>query len=428
MNGGPVLVFLSFLAGLPAGALGAQDTLHVGPGRAYSTIAEALPRSQPGGTIVVHGGVYREPTLVVDRSIELVGEDWPVLDGEGDREILRIEADGVTVRGLVFRDVGVSYVEDRAAIKVQGAGDCRIVGNRIHNAFFGIYLAQAHSCLIEGNEIQGEAVRETASGNGIHLWYSRDVTIQDNRVSNHRDGIYLEFVEDSRILGNLSRGHLRYGLHFMFSDGCVYEGNEFRENASGVAVMYTKRVRMLGNLFQDNWGSAAFGLLLKDITDSEIRGNRFVRNTVAIHAEGSDRLAVEENEFRENGWAVKIMANAQDNHFSGNDFFGNTFDVATNSRRAYSTFRGNYWDQYQGFDLDRDGAGDVPFHPVRLFSLIVERNEPSLILLRSPFVDLLDLAERLLPVLTPETLRDEAPRMTPLGRASSGVAASGGAG
>ncbi len=145
---------------------------------------------------------------------------------------------------------------------------------------------------------------------------------------------------------------------------------------------------------------------------------------MGVYAEGSNRLTVEENQFRENGWAVKIMANAQDNLFAGNDFFGNTFDVATNSRRAYSTFQGNYWDHYQGYDLDRDGVGDVPFHPVRLFSLMVEQNEPSLILLRSPFVDLLDLAERLLPVLTPETLKDEAPRMKPLGAATLAVAIS----
>jgi nitrous oxidase accessory protein len=369
--------------------------------------------------VVVHEGTYREPTLVVDRPVELLGEGWPVLDGEGEREILRIQADGVTVRGLVLRNVGVSYVEDRAAIKVDEVGGCEIVGNRIENAFFGIYLARAHSCRIAGNEIVGEAVKETASGNGIHLWYSRNVAIENNLVTNHRDGIYLEFVEDSRIAGNESRHNLRYGLHFMFSDGCTYEGNRFVENSSGVAVMYTKRVRMIGNLFMDNWGGAAFGLLLKDITDSEIRGNRFLRNTVAIYAEGANRLLVEDNELRGNGWAVKIMANSLDNRFSRNDFLGNTFDVATNSRRAFSTFNGNYWDQYRGYDLDRDGTGDVPFHPVRLFSLIAEQNEPSLILLRSFFVDLLDLAERILPALTPEALRDDAPRMSPAAGAAA---------
>ncbi len=425
----PVSVCLLLLAATPATVSGSAaagpDTLHVGEGQAFHTLSRALSRAASGDRVVVHPGVYREPTLVVDRPLELVGRGWPVLDGEGAREILRIRADGVTVQGLVLRNVGVSYVEDRAAIRVEEAGGCRILENRVENAFFGIYLAQAHDCLIRGNDVEGKAVRETASGNGIHLWYSRDVTITGNRISNHRDGIYLEFVEDSRILGNVSRHHLRYGLHFMFSDGCEYRGNTFLENASGVAVMYTRRVRMLDNVFQDNWGSAAFGLLLKDITDSEIRGNRFLRNTVAIYAEGSNRLTVEENELRGNGWAVKIMANARDNLFSGNDFIGNTFDVATNSRRAYSTFEGNFWDQYTGYDLDRNGVGDVPHRPVRLFSLMVEREEPSLILLRSFFVDLLDLAERILPALTPETLRDDAPRMTPVASAGRETGAEG---
>ncbi len=250
-----VVLCTSFLLAPPQTGFAAQDTLHVGAGQGIATISEALARSVGGDRVVVHAGVYREPTLVVDRGVELVGEGWPILDGEGEREILRVTADGVTVQGFVFRDVGVSYVEDRAAIKIREAGDCRIIGNKIRNAFFGIYLAQSHSCLIEGNEILGEAERETASGNGIHLWYSRNVIIENNVISNHRDGIYLEFVEDSRIAGNTSRNQLRYGLHFMFSDGCVYEGNEFLENSSGVAVMYSKRVRMVGNLFQDNWGA-----------------------------------------------------------------------------------------------------------------------------------------------------------------------------
>lgn len=425
------LALVSLAVSLTAGtgpSTAGQESIHVGVGGDFPTIGEALSAAAPGDRVVVHEGIYREPTLVVDRPVELVGEGWPILDGEGEREILRIEADGVTVRGFVFRNVGVSYVEDRAAIKVREASGCRISGNRIQNAFFGVYLARVRSCRIAGNEIVGEAVKETASGNGIHLWDSREVEIRNNLVANHRDGIYLEFVEDSRIVGNVSRHHLRYGLHFMFSDGCTYEGNRFIENTSGVAVMYTKRVRMADNLFQDNWGGAAFGLLLKDITDSEIRGNRFVRNTVAVYAEGANRLEVEENEFRENGWAVKIMANSMDNRFSRNDFFGNTFDVATNSRRSYSTFEGNYWDHYRGHDLDRDGTGDVPFHPVRLFSLIAERHEPSLILLRSFFVDLLDLAERIVPALTPETLKDEVPLMTPAGgavRAGRGPSAAG---
>lgn len=170
---------------------------------------------------------------------------------------------------------------------------------------------------------------------------------------------------------------------------------------------------MDGNDFRGNLGNASFGLLLKDITDSRIHDNRFLRNSVAIHAEGANRVEIRSNDFVENGWAIKIMANSEDSQIVGNNFIGNSFDVATNSRRAYSDFDGNYWDRYRGFDRDADGVGDVPFHPVRLFSLVVAQNEPALILQRSPLVALLDIAEQVLPVLTPENLADAHPRLSP---------------
>ena len=105
------------------------------------------------------------------------------------------------------------------------------------------------------------------------------------------------------------------------------------------------------------------------------------------------------------------MANSMQNHFAGNQFLENSFDVATNSRQNFNTFEGNYWSAYRGYDLNRDGIGDVPFRPVRLFSLIVEKQSASLILLRSFFIDMLDLAEQMLPMLTPETLIDRKPMM-----------------
>jgi nitrous oxidase accessory protein len=85
--------------------------------------------------------------------------------------------------------------------------------------------------------------------------------------------------------------------------------------------------------------------------------------------------------------------------------------MATNSRATDALVAGNWWDRYQGYDLNRDGLGDVAFRPVRLFSLLVASYPPSVILMRSTFVDLLDTAERTLPILTPETLVDASPLM-----------------
>jgi nitrous oxidase accessory protein len=153
--------------------------------------------------------------------------------------------------------------------------------------------------------------------------------------------------------------------------------------------------------------------------DSRVIGNRFARNTTGLVAEGADRLEARDNDFVDDGWAIRLSASTSDARFSGNNFVGNTFDVVTNSRQTFSTFAGNYWDQYRGYDLDRDGSGDVPHRPLRLFGLIVEHNEPSLILLRSLFVRVLDVAERALPVLTPSALTDDRPAMRPLRRTTS---------
>jgi len=382
------------------------------PGGPVATVTAALRQARAGDTVIVTAGVYREPRLEITVPLVLIGESGAVLDGSGAHEVLTVRADGVTIRGLTIRNVGVSFSEDRAGIRLDGVRDCLVADNRLLDTFFGIYAARASDCVVSGNTIEAHATRQMMAGNGVHLFYSRGFTVAGNRIRGHRDGIYLEFSPHTAIVGNDSRRNLRYGLHFMYSDSCDYRRNVFASNTSGVAVMYSHGVSVVENRFEDNWGPAAYGLLLKEIKDSRVERNLFARNTVGIFAESADRMTVEGNQFVRNGWAVRLMADAIENSFRHNRFEGNTFDVATNSQASSpSTFSENYWDAYQGYDLDHDGFGDVPFRPVRLFSVLVEQNEPTLILLRSFFLDLLEVAERVAPVLTPEGLMDSRPLM-----------------
>lgn len=410
----PVLLSVLALSGDHPATGTSASVLRVGPDGDFATVGEAVASAAPHDTVLVAEGVYREPLITVDKPLTLIAEGRAVLDGEGAHGLFDLVADSVTVRGFTLRNTGVTMVDDRAALKVEKAQYCRIEDNILEDTFFGIYLANAGDCLVRGNTIVGQALRESQSGNGIHLWYSVRIRIENNRVRGHRDGIYFEFVEDSEIRENVSTDNVRYGLHFMFSDGCTYRDNVFRGNGAGVAVMYTRNVAMEGNDFDHNRGSAAFGLLLKDITDSRITGNRFRGNSVGLHAEGANRVVVSGNEFVENGWAIRILASSEASEFRSNNFIGNTFDVSTNSRQSYSTFEGNFWDRYRGYDLNRDGIGDIPFRPVRLFSLIVARNEPTLVLQRSFLITVLDLAEAVLPILTPADLEDVQPAFEPL--------------
>jgi nitrous oxidase accessory protein len=382
----------------------------VRPGGPIRTVTEALAIAKPHDRIVVQAGSYREPALVITIPVELVGEGGPVLQG-GPHHTLEIRADGVIIRGITFVGVEPSMTEDRAAILVDGARDCRIEDNVIRDAFFGVYLKAVTGCTIRSNQLIAHGKPGQPRGNGIQVWRSREITIQDNRVEGHRDGVYLEFAGATVVHGNTVTASQRYGLHFMRSDSCSYERNAFVGNGAGAAVMYSRWVTVRGNAFERNWGSAAYGLLLKEISDGVISDNRFVKNTVALYLDDSNRNVITGNRFDNNGWAVRLLASASDNRFERNVFRANAFDVTTNSRSTNSSFRENWWDRYRGYDLNRDGRGDVPFRPVRLFGLVVEQNNPSLLLLRSPLVDLLDTAERLLPMLTPETLVDSLPMM-----------------
>ena len=386
-------------------------TLVVSPAGPLRSVEEAVRTAPAGSRIVIRAGTYDVGPLVLDRRVSLAGEGRPILRGRGDHTLIRVTGDSVEVRGLVLERVGSSFVEDRAALKVEGARGCVVEDVDIRDAFFGIYLAKASGCALRRNRIIGGSRAERAAGNAIHLWDTRDVEISGNTVSGHRDGLYFEFVRGARVTGNTSTANARYGLHFMFSDSCIYRRNEFRANGAGVAVMYTKRLQIEGNRFEDNTGPTAYGLLLKEITDTRIAGNGFRRNTVGLLTEGGGRLEVLGNTFEQNGWGVQLQANSMANRFEGNTFAGNSFDVATNSRSNYSTFRGNWWDRYRGYDLDRDGKGDTGFRPVRLFATLVTRHEAAILLLRSAFVDLLDQAERVLPAFTPETLVDATPLM-----------------
>jgi len=394
-------------------AAGQAGAIIVSPDGPTRSLTAAVARAPAGGRIVVRPGVYRESTIVLSRPVTIEGDAGAVVDPGGAAAFV-VTADSVHLRGLTIRNVAVSFIEDRAAIRFDAVVGCEATGNRLEGTFFGIYLAAVRGCRVADNVVLGTTTRESHAGNAIHAWHSRGLTIEGNLVEGHRDGIYFEFVTDAHVRNNESRNNGRYGLHFMFSDSCEYVGNLFRSNGAGVAVMYSKHVAMRENRFEENWGSAAFGLLLKDIGDSRIEHNRFIGNTVGLYAESADRIMISGNQFVRNGWALKLLSNAVADTVVRNDFIGNGFDVVTNSRRNAGVFMENYWDRYRGYDLDRDGYGDVPYRPVRLFAWLVQRYQPALILMRSPFVDLLDAAERVAPVLTPEALADVRPRLEAL--------------
>lgn len=383
------------------------------PGELNTPIEVAIQHADSGDTVLLEPGVYAVHDLQITKPIVLEGQPGTILDIENRGYGLLVNGNNIFLKNFEIRNSGSGFMEDFAAILVEDSKDIVVENLTLTNNFFGIFVAKSERIQVSSNRIISNAERQTTSGNGIHMWYSKDVEVHNNTITGHRDGIYLEFVEESSMSGNNVYSNIRYGLHFMYSNSCSYIGNTFEDNTSGVAVMYTKNVEMLHNHFINNWGANRYGLLLKEINDSVVKYNLFESNSVGIYSEASNRVLIEQNEFLDNGTALRMMANGVDNRIQQNNFIGNVFEVTTNSRQNPNHYEGNYWSQYEGYDLNGDGVGDVEYRPVRLFSLLAEKEPLSLIMLRSMMAGVLDTAERVFPVLTPKNLVDPKPLMQP---------------
>ena len=108
---------------------------------------------------------------------------------------------------------------------------------------------------------------------------------------------------------------------------------------------------------------------------------------------------------------LNIKGGSYKNLVLSNNFEHNSFDISYHGRMNDNLFDSNYWSTYTGYDLDKNGIGDVPYRPVKLFSYIVNKAPESIILLRSLFIDLIDFSEKVSPVFTPDDLIDENPKM-----------------
>lgn len=378
----------------------------------YQDIQKAIDDALPNSTILISEGIYiLNDEILIKKPVKLLGKSkQAILNGNKNKNVIRIyETENVEISNLTIQNSGYSDIQEFAGIYIEKSKNCKIHNNSLIDNTYGIYLAYVQNCIIEKNQIQSSAINEVQSGNGIHLWYSYDNILKNNLIKKHRDGLYFEYSENLIVENNISIQNIRYGIHFMFCHSSKINQNFFYWNESGIALMYSNRLELANNRIEYTWGRGLKGLLLKDINDSEIHHNIFYNNTSGIYTDNSNRNKIYKNQFIKNGIALEILANSYTNEIYYNSFEGNFFDVATNSRSNPNQYRENYWDKYKGYDLNKDGYGDVYYKPVSLFVFWVSKYPDISILLRSPMIDFLELLEKVFPVITPTDLKDEKP-------------------
>lgn len=381
-------------------------------------LSRAVAGAMDGDTIRVRGGHYAGP-LEVYRSLTLIGERWPTVDGDGRGTVVRITAPDVELRGFLIRGSGASLDEENSGIAVE-APRARIVGNRLEDVLFGIYTRQAPDGEIRDNRISGKDLPIARRGDAIRIWYSDGVSITNNDVERSRD-VVLWYSRDLELRDNVVRDG-RYGLHFMYCDDASIRGNLLIGNSVGAFLMYSRRLDFTGNTVAGNRGPSGYGVGLKDMDDAVIRGNLFAGNRTAAFLDNSpreinSRTLVSGNRIVGNDHGVEMMPNVRRARFEGNGFESNVEQVAISGRGGApeaNHWLGNYWSDYRGYDADRDGRGDLAYRADRLFESLADRS-PKLRLFRyGPSTAAVDLAARLMPLFRPvPKLEDPVPSMTP---------------
>ena len=399
---------LATLCALPAGA---GDSVAL---PSFQALVDATPE---GGFLRPEAGRYAGP-VVIRRKMAIDGGSKVTIDGGGAGTVVRIETNGVALRGLHLIGSGSNHDRVDAGIALVGSGNV-IENNTIEDCLFGIDIAQSNENIVRGNRIHSKSRNTALRGDAIRLWYSFRNQILENDISDTRD-VVVWYAADNVISRNrIARG--RYALHTMYANKNVIEDNELLENMTGIFLMYSDGVEIRRNRILGAQGATGVGIGFKESSSIVLEDNDVIYCATGILLDVSPyepdtTVRFERNRFAYNGVGVLFHNDWQGTEFIDNEFLGNFTQVAVRGGggATRNVWLRNYWDDYEGFDRDRDGRGDSAYE-LRSYADRIWMEVPQAAFFRaSPLLEVIDFLDRLAPFSTPTLiLRDEAPRFEP---------------
>lgn len=371
----------------------------------------------PGGRLCLAQGRHRGPIAVGAGTI-VWGPPGAVIERPSGGTVIELGADAALLGATIDGSGGVFDRTD-AGVRITGNG-ARVEVTTIINAVFGVLAERVAHATVRGNRIEGG--RDPAiglRGDTIRLWEVHDSIIEDNLVEGGRD-VVVWYSSRNRIANNrIVQG--RYGTHLMYSHDNQVTANRYDRNVVGVFVMYSHDVTLDRNIVVDAGGAAGMGIGLKDSGNIAVTRNALIHNHTGLYLDQAPlqqthTVTVEGNRFARCDTALQFHASGHRTAIRDNDFLGDSAAVAIDGGgdAADVVWRGNYFADYAGYDLDGDGIGDVGYQ-LRSFEAELVGQRPALAFFHgTPALGAADAVTRLVPMYERRTLlTDPAPRMRP---------------
>ena len=376
-----------------------------------------IDNAEDGAVLMLEPGTYAGP-VSIEKPLTIDGGGKAVVDGGGKGTVISVYANGATIRNLRITNSGESHNDIDAAVRLEG--DYNVVkDNVIDECLFGVDIQQADNNIVRRNSISSKSDASLGvKGDAIRLWYSKNNKVEDNTVFGSRDMV-IWYSSDNRIANNHVRDG-RYGLHFMYSKYNLVEGNSFDRNSVGIFLMYSDDVVVRNNRLFQALGPTGIGVGLKETSNVEITDNEILYNASGIYLDMSPfqpdtTNRIYRNTIAFNGVGVGFLTDWPGNKLLDNVFINNIQQVAVGefAGATRNTWKANYWDDFEGFDQDRNGVGDKA-HTMMVYADRVWMDVPPAAFFRgTPLLSALDFFERLAPFTSPIVmLEDEKPRMT----------------
>lgn len=335
-----------FLVILGTASTVTQATLTVSPGGDYTAIQAAIDAASPGDTILVNSGTY-PGDLHVTKSLTLKGVDTgsgqPVIFGSGNGDVITLEADGVTLEGLVIKN-SEKY---SSALEVK-SNDNTITRNTITGSDEAIHIEYGNRNTVTDNTLTGN------TGDGIYIHYSDGNTITHNYAENNQFGIqgdhlkgnviadndckdnsqidlYVENIADSVIQNNRIESNEQAsrnggdGIGMRYGTNVTIKGNTVGKHYYGIKVYYSSNVVVADNSVQDSGVNIRFDFG----TDDSVIRNNTVRNgidNILISGEGKNNL-VEANTVSTGKDSIYLFSAGSNNTVRHNNVYNSTYGI-----------------------------------------------------------------------------------------------------